>query len=47
MRHVELRDTIYVQTLTEDDMTNLHITEEERSFGDAYVIQLNELLKQR
>ena len=46
MRHVELRDTIYVQTLTEDDMTNLHITEEERSFGDAYVIQLNELLKQ-
>ena len=45
MRHVELRDSVYVQTLTEEDMVNLHITPEEQAFGEAYVLQLNELFK--
>ena len=33
MRHVELRDSVYVQTLTEEDMVNLHITGAEKAFG--------------
>ena len=45
IHHVELRDTVYVQTLTEEDMQSFNMTEEERSFGEAYVVQLNELLK--
>lgn len=45
MRHVVLRDSVYVQTLTEEDMINLHITPEEQAFGEAFVLQLNDLLK--
>ena len=45
MRHVELRDTIYVQTLTGDDMAKLHITPAELAFGEEYVVQLNEMMK--
>ena len=47
MRHLELRDSVYVQTLTEEDMVNLHITQEEKAFGESYVVQLNEILKQQ
>ena len=47
MNHVELRDSAYVQTLTEEDMRNLHITESERAFCEGYVVQLNELLKEK
>ena len=46
IRHVELRDSLYVQTLTKEDMANLHITPAEQAFGEEYVVQLNELLKQ-
>lgn len=45
IQHVELRDSVYVQTLTEEDMLTFRITEQERAFGDAYVVQLNELIK--
>lgn len=45
MRHVDLLDTIYVQTLTGEDMAKLHITPAEQAFGEEYVVQLNELLK--
>lgn len=44
IRHVELRDRVYVQTLTEDDMTKLNITEEERAFGVTYLTNLNKLI---
>ena len=37
MRHVELRDSVYVQTLTKEDMINLHITPEEQAFGETFV----------
>ena len=47
VRHVELRDSVYVQTLTEEDMAIFGITESERAFGDSYLVQLNELLKQQ
>lgn len=43
MRHVEFCDSVYVQTLTEDDFASLHITEDEQAFGEAYVLQLNAL----
>ena len=46
IQHVELQDGVYVQTLTEEDMANFHITEEEKAFGDAYVVKLNEFIKQ-
>lgn len=47
IQHVELQDSVYVQTLTEEDMASFHITEEEKAFGDAYVVKLNEFLRQR
>ncbi len=43
MHHVEFRDSIYVQTLTEDDMVCLKITDKERIFSTNYVIGLNYL----
>ena len=45
IRHVVLRDTVYVQTLTEDDMADLHITPAEKDFGNEFVVRMNELLK--
>lgn len=45
MRHVEYRDSMYVQTLTDEDMRNLHITETEKAFGADYVAKLNEMHK--
>lgn len=45
MHHVEFRDSLYVQTLTSDDMLNLQITEEEQQFGHNYVVCLNEMIK--
>lgn len=45
IHHIELRDSIYVQTLSEEDMDSLHITEEERAFSDYYLANLNTLLK--
>ena len=47
IQHVEFRDSVYVQTLTEDDMQTFNMTEEERAFGDAFVVKLNELIKQQ
>ena len=43
MHHVEFRDSIYVQTLTEDDMVCLKITDKERIFSTNYAIGLNYL----
>ncbi len=40
---VALIDSLYVQTMTDEDMKGLSITEEEKSFSDAYVAVLNEL----
>ena len=45
MHHVERRDSMYVQTLTEEDMVNLSISESEKAFSDNYVVSLNELMK--
>ena len=45
MHHVELRDSVYVQTLTEEDLESLGITRDEKSFGEKYVNELNKLLK--
>jgi len=42
-----LRDSIYVQTLTDADMVNLNLTEEERAFSDTCVAKLNAILKQQ
>ena len=47
IHHVEFRDSVYVQTLTPEDMVALKITEEEQEFGNQYVISLNELIKQQ
>lgn len=47
IQHVVRRDSVFVQTLTEEDMQALHITEEEQAFGAAYLVQLNELTKNR
>lgn len=47
MHHVQLCDSIYVQTLTQEDMENLKITDEEQEFSRLYVVQLNELTKQK
>ena len=47
MHHVELRDSVYVQTLTEDDMCNLKITDEEQAFSEGYVDYMNSLIKQQ
>lgn len=44
MRHVEFRDSVFVQTLTEADMENFKITDAERESGEKYVVSLNELL---
>ena len=45
VHHVEFRDSVYVQTLTSDDMISLNITDDEQEFSNQYVISLNELLK--
>ena len=45
VHHMEFRDSVYVQTLTPEDMISLRITEEERDFATQYVVKLNELLK--
>ena len=47
MHHVEFKDSVYVQTLTDDDMVNLKITDEERAFSNDYVVSLNELYRQK
>ena len=47
IQHVERRDSVFVQTLTEEDMAALNITEDEQAFSNAYVVQLNELIKQQ
>ena len=47
MHHVEFRDSIYVQTLTEEDMASLGITETERVFSNDYVVSMNEFLKNK
>ena len=44
---VALIDSMYVQTMTDEDMKGLSITEEEKSFSDAYVAVLNELKSQK
>ena len=38
---------LYVQTLTQEDMRNLKITAEEQEFSRQYVVQLNELTRQK
>ena len=38
---------LYVQTLTQEDMRNLKITDEEQEFSRQYVVQLNELTRQK
>lgn len=45
MHHVEFRDSVFVQTLTDEDMVNLNITDAERAFSSNYVVSLNEMLK--
>lgn len=47
MHHVQLCDSVYVQTLTQEDMRNLKITAEEQEFSRQYVVQLNELTRQK
>lgn len=47
MHHVVFRDSLYVQTLTDDDMANLHITESEQAFSNSFVVSMNELLKRQ
>ena len=41
------KDSVYVQTLTDDDMVNLKITDEERAFSNDYVVSMNELYRQK
>jgi len=45
MHHVVLRDSTYVQSLTEADFNSLDITEQERTFSFQYVTLMNEQLK--
>ncbi len=46
LNHVTLnKEGVYVQSLTEQDMKELHITPEEQEFGNQYVVRLNELAK--
>ena len=40
---VALIDSMYVQTMADEGMKSLGVTEEEKSFSDAYVAVLNEL----
>lgn len=47
MRHVEYRDSAYVQTLSEDEMRAFGITNEQKEFGNRYVVELNQLNKNR
>ena len=44
VKHVELQDSIYVQTLTAEDYESLGFTQEEIDFGREYVRILNEQL---
>lgn len=44
IKHVAFRDSIYVQTLTEEDYLNLDFSQEEINFGNYYVATLNSLL---
>ncbi len=46
-RRFALIDSMYVQTMADEDMKGLSITEEEKSFSDAYVAVLNELKSQK
>ena len=46
-RRFALKVSMYVQTMTDEDMKDLSITEEEKSFSDAYVAVLNELKSQK
>ena len=47
MHHVEYRDSAYVQTLSEDEMRAFGITNEQKEFGNRYVLELNQLNKNR
>ena len=47
MRHVEYRDSAYVQTLSEDEMRAFGITNEQKEFGNRYVVELNQINKHR
>lgn len=45
IKHIVLRDGVYVQTLTPEDMNSLKITYEEQSYGNAYLVQMNEMIE--
>ncbi len=47
MHHVEYRDSSYVQTLSEDDMRFFGVTDEQKEFGNRYVLELNQINKHR
>ena len=44
IKHVAFRDSVYVQTLTDEDYRTLDISQEEINFGNYYVATLNSLL---
>ena len=45
IHHVAFCDSLFVQTLTEDDLDNLKMTGEERAFSEQYVVDLNEFYR--
>ena len=47
MHHVAYKDSAYVQTLSDDDMQSLGMTDEQKEFGSRYVVDLNEINKRR
>lgn len=47
IHHVEYKDSTYVQTLSEDEMAAFGITDGQKEFGSRYVVELNQLNKNR
>lgn len=47
LRHIVKRDSVYVQSFTPEDMATFRITTEEQEWANAYIVHLNELLKEQ
>ena len=43
MHHVVYKDSAYVQTLSDDEMKAFGITDEQKEFGNRYVVELNQV----
>ncbi|MBO4671431.1 MAG: hypothetical protein J5640_06280 [Bacteroidales bacterium] len=46
IKHVQLKDSLYVQTLSADDFNALGFSQEEIDFSNQYINVINEQLKQ-